>query len=167
MNSEHFVSSDERSPEAETERFLRGVRHILFPINLAQNSLGTIRYAIGMGQHFGSRLTLLHVYHPPIAFGIPSGTSGNTELWKDRQEAEETLKAQGALVRAAYSNCEWVLRSSDPGSGMWMSRWSLAWISSSFPLITNVGATAIARPQIVCDDRLNRENATPLLRSPP
>jgi nucleotide-binding universal stress UspA family protein len=115
MNSGHFVSSDDRSPEAEIERFLRGVRHILVPIHLAQDSLRTIAYAIRLGQHFGSRLTLLHVYQPPIAFGIPSGTSGNTELWKDRQEAEETLKAQGALVRAAYPSCEWVLRSGDYG----------------------------------------------------
>jgi nucleotide-binding universal stress UspA family protein len=118
MNSGHFVSSDDRSPKAEIERFLRGVRHVLVPIDLAQDSLRTIAYAIRLGQHFGSRLMLLHVYQPPIAFGIPSGTSGNTELWKDRQEAEETLKAQGALVRAAYPNCEWVLRSGDPCKGI-------------------------------------------------
>jgi nucleotide-binding universal stress UspA family protein len=115
MNSAGFISSDDRSPKAEIERFLPGVRHILVPIDLAQDSLRTIAYAIRLGQHSGSRLTLLHVYQPPIAFGIPSWTSRNAELLKDRQEVEEILKAQGALVRAAYSNCEWILRSGDPG----------------------------------------------------
>ena len=79
MNSEDYVSSDQRSPEAEIERLLRGVRHILVPMDLAQDSLRTIAYGIRLGQHFGSRLTLLHVYQPPIAFGIPSW-----ELWKYR-----------------------------------------------------------------------------------
>ena len=118
MNSADCVSSDNRSPEAEMERFLRGVRHILVPIDLAQYSLRTIAYAIHLGQHFGSRLTLLHVYQPPIVFGIPSWTSRNTEILKDRQEVEEMLKAQGALVRAAYPNCEWILRSGEPGKGI-------------------------------------------------
>jgi nucleotide-binding universal stress UspA family protein len=118
MNSADCVSSDDRSPEAEMKRLLRGVRHILVPIDLAQDSLRTIAYAIRMGQHFGSRLTLLHVYQPPIAFGIPSWTSRNTELLKDRQEVEEMLKAQGALVRAAYPDCEWMLRSGEPGKAI-------------------------------------------------
>jgi nucleotide-binding universal stress UspA family protein len=105
-------------PEAKVESFLRGVRHILVPIDLAQDSLRTIAYAIRLGQHFGSRLTLLHVYQPPIAFGIPSWTSRNAALLKDRQEVEEILKAQGALVRAAYPNCEWRMRSGDPGKSI-------------------------------------------------
>jgi hypothetical protein len=75
MNSVDFVSSDDRSPEAKVACFLPGVRHILVPIDLAQDSLRTTSYAIRSGQHFGSRLTLLHVYQPPIAFGIPSWTS--------------------------------------------------------------------------------------------
>jgi nucleotide-binding universal stress UspA family protein len=118
MNSADYVSSDERSPEAEIERLLRGVRHILVPMDLAEDSLRTIAYAIRLGQHFDSRLTLLHVYQPPISFGIPSWSSRNTELLKDRQEVEEMLKAQGALVRAAYPNCEWILRSGDPGKAI-------------------------------------------------
>jgi nucleotide-binding universal stress UspA family protein len=118
MNSADFVCSDDRSPEAKVEGFPRDVRHILVPIDLAQDSLRTIAYAIRLGQHFGSRLTLLHVYQPPIAFGIPSWTSRNAALLKDRQEVEEILKAQGALVRAAYPNCEWILRSGHPGKGI-------------------------------------------------
>jgi len=78
MNSGHFLSSDDRSPEAEIERFLRRVRRILVPIDLAQDSLGTIRCGIRLGQHCGSRLTFLHVYQLPVAFGIPGGTTRNT-----------------------------------------------------------------------------------------
>ena len=37
MNPGDFLSSDDRSLEAEMERFLRGVRHILVPIDLAQD----------------------------------------------------------------------------------------------------------------------------------
>jgi universal stress protein A len=118
MNSADYVSSDERSPEDKSERLLRGVRHILVPMDLAQDSLRTIAYAIRLGQHFGARLTLLHVYQPPIGFRIPCGSSRTTELLKDRQEVEEMLKAQGALVRAAYPNCEWILRSGDPSKGI-------------------------------------------------
>jgi universal stress protein A len=117
-SSGHFVSLDDKQQYVSIERFLRGVHHILVPINLTQDSLRTIRYAIRLGQHYSSRLTLLHVYQLPVAFGIPSGTDRNTELLKDRHEAEETLKAQGALVRAAYPNCEWVMRSGDPGKGI-------------------------------------------------
>ena len=118
MNSGHFLSSDDRSPEAEIERFLRRVRRILVPIDLAQDSLGTIRCGIRLGQHCGSRLTFLHVYQLPVAFGIPGGTTRNTELRKDRQEAEEMLKAQGVLVRAAYPDCEWLLRTGDAAKGI-------------------------------------------------
>jgi hypothetical protein len=63
MNSGHFVSSDDRSPEAEIKPFLPGVRQILVPIDLAQDSLRTIAYAIRLGQHFGSRLTSNEVNH--------------------------------------------------------------------------------------------------------
>ncbi len=112
------VSPDDKQQEVSIESFLRGVRHILVPINLAQDSLRTIRYAIRLGQHCGSRLTLLHVYQLPVAFGIPSGTYRNTEILKDRHEAEERLKAQGALVRAAYPDCEWAMRSGNPGKGI-------------------------------------------------
>ena len=67
---------------------------------------------------FGSRLTLLHVYQLPLTFGTTSGPYRNTELLQDRHVAEEKLKAQGALVRAAYPNCEWIMHSGDPGKGI-------------------------------------------------
>jgi nucleotide-binding universal stress UspA family protein len=117
-SSGHFVSLDDNQKEVPIERFLGRVHHILVPINLIQDSLRTIRYAIRLGQHCDSRLTLLHVYQLPVAFGISSGTDRNTELLQDRHEAEETLKAQGTLVRAAYPNCEWIMHSGDPGKGI-------------------------------------------------
>ena len=117
-SSGHFLSPQAKQPEVSIEGFFGGVRHILIPIYLAQDSLIAIRCAIRLAQHCGSRLTLLHVYQLPVAFGIPCGTHRNTELLKDRHEAEETLKAQGALVRAAYPNCEWVMRSGDAGKGI-------------------------------------------------
>jgi universal stress protein A len=116
--SGHFVSPDDKLQEVSFERFLRGVRHVLVPISLAQNSLRTIWRAIRLGQHCGARLTLLHVYQPPVAFDNSRGTCKNTELLQHRHEAEETLKAQGALVRAAYTNCEWVMRFGDAGKGI-------------------------------------------------
>jgi universal stress protein A len=117
-SSGHFVSPDDKQQEVSFERFLRGVRNILVPITLAQDSLRTIWSVIRLGQQCGARLTLLHVYQPPVAFGNSSGTYRNTELLQDRHEAEETLKAQGALIRAAYSNCEWVMRFGDAGKGI-------------------------------------------------
>jgi nucleotide-binding universal stress UspA family protein len=117
-SSGHFLSQDEKRQEVSIEHFPREARHILVPINLAQESLGTIRCAIRLGQHFGSRLTLLHVYQLPLTFGTTSGPYRNTELLQDRHVAEEKLKAQGALVRAAYPNCEWIMHSGDPGKGI-------------------------------------------------
>jgi nucleotide-binding universal stress UspA family protein len=107
-----------KQQEVSIEHFPREARHILVPINLAQESLGTIRCAIRLGQHFGSRLTLLHVYQLPLTFGTTSGPYRNTELSQDRHVAEEKLKAQGALVRAAYPNCEWIMHSGDAGKGI-------------------------------------------------
>lgn len=117
-SSGHFVTPDDKQEEISIEHFLREARHILVPINLAQDSPGTIRYAIRLGQHFDSRLTLLHVYQMPLAFGTKSATYSNTELLLDRHEAEEMLKAQGASVRAAYPNCEWLMHSGDVGKGI-------------------------------------------------
>jgi hypothetical protein len=78
---------------------------------------------------------------------------------EDRHEAEETLKAQGALVRAAYPNCEWVMRSGDAGKGILeMSRLNLAWISSSYSLTTTIGTTAIARPILLIISCATRDN---------
>jgi universal stress protein A len=117
-SSGHLLRPDDKPQELPIERFLRGIRHILVPINFAQDSHKTICCAIRLGQHFGARLTLLHVYQLPVAFGIPSGTFRDSELLKDRLEAEETLKAHGALVRAAYPKCEWVMRSGDAVKGI-------------------------------------------------
>src|SRR6202140_3065678 len=97
VSSGHSARPDDKQQEVSIESFLSEVRHILVPVNLAQDSLKTIRCAIRLGQHCGSRLTLLHVYQLPVAFGIPSGTDRNTELLEDRHEAAETLKAQGPL----------------------------------------------------------------------
>lgn len=94
------------------------IRDILVPIDGRQDSLRTIRRAIELGQHFGSRLTLLYVYQSPIAFGIPSGTKIKTELLKDRQQAEERLKNQGTSVRAAYPYCEWIFRCGEVGKSI-------------------------------------------------
>jgi nucleotide-binding universal stress UspA family protein len=118
VSSGHSVRPDDKQQEVSIEGFLSEVRHILVPVNLAQDSLKTIRCAIRLGQHCGARLTLLHVYQLPVAFGIPSVTYKNAEFLQDRHEAEETLKALGASVRAAYPNCEWVMRSGDAGKGI-------------------------------------------------
>jgi len=93
-----------------SEKILLTVRHILVPTDLTKDSLSAIRQAIHLGQYFGSRLTLLHVYLLPIAFEIPSGANIETELLKDQRQAEDALKEQGTFVRAAYPNCEWVFR---------------------------------------------------------
>jgi nucleotide-binding universal stress UspA family protein len=119
--SAHLESSEDSDRFAAKERAtlfkrsLRAVRHILVPIDLTPGSLTTIRESIQLAQHFGSRLTLLHVYQPPISFEIRSGANTNTDLLEDQRQAEETLKDHGILVRAAYSNCDWIFRSGDPG----------------------------------------------------
>jgi dihydrolipoamide dehydrogenase len=114
--SEAQGSLDEAQREALLELALKPVRHILVPLDLSHGSLSTIRQAIRLGQHFGSRITLLHVYQQPIAFEISRGTNFNTELIKDQRQTEESLKEQGTLLRAAYPNCEWILRSGDAGA---------------------------------------------------
>jgi nucleotide-binding universal stress UspA family protein len=145
-SSGHFVSPDKKQQEVSIEHFPREARHILVPIDLAQESLGTIRCAIRLGQHFGSRLTLLYVYQLPLAFGTTSGTYRNTELLQDRHEAGEMLKTQGASVRAAYPNCEWIMHSGDAGKGISDAALELGAdlivISSHHP----IGTIAIARP---------------------
>lgn len=114
----HIRSPDDKEQGCSIKSILREVRHILVPTNLAEDSLKAIRCGIRLGQYWGSRLTLLHVYRLPVAFGIPGGSYKSTELSKDRHEAEETLKEQGTLARAAYPNCEWVMRSGDAGKGI-------------------------------------------------
>ena len=99
-SSGHFLSQDEKRQEVSIERDRR---------------LRRMRVRRG---NFGSRLTLLHVYQLPLTFGTTSGPYRNTELLQDRHVAEEKLKAQGALVRAAYPNCEWIMHSGDPGKGI-------------------------------------------------
>jgi universal stress protein A len=117
-SSGHLVSPDDNQREVSIEGFLREVRHVLVPIDLAQASMRTIRCAIRLAQHCDSWLALLHVHQLPVAFGNSSGTYRNTELLQDRHEAEEALKAQGVMVRAAHPNCEWVMRSGDAGQGL-------------------------------------------------
>jgi K+-sensing histidine kinase KdpD len=51
---------------------LHVAQSILIPIDLNQESLATIRQSIRLAQHLRARLTLLHVYQPPISFE-PSG----------------------------------------------------------------------------------------------
>jgi nucleotide-binding universal stress UspA family protein len=114
--SEAQGSMDEAQREALLELALKPVRHILVPLDLSHGSLSTIRQAIRLGQHFGSRITLLHVYQQPIAFEISRATRLNTELLKDQRQTEESLKEQGTLLRAAYPNCEWILRSGAAGT---------------------------------------------------
>ena len=92
------------------KEIILAVRHILVPTDLTKDSLGAIRQAIHLGQYFGSRLTLLHVYQLPIAFEIANGANIETELLKAQRQAENTLKEQGMFVRAAYPNCEWIFR---------------------------------------------------------
>jgi nucleotide-binding universal stress UspA family protein len=116
VTSQGQDSLDETHPEASLKLALPAVRHILVPLDLSHDSLTTIRQAIRLGQHFGSRITLLHVYEQPFPFEIPKGTHLKSELIKDQRQAEESLKEQGTLVRAAYPNCEWVLRSGDAGT---------------------------------------------------
>jgi nucleotide-binding universal stress UspA family protein len=116
--SEDSGSSDDKQRDASAICTLRAVRHILVATDLTQDSLRTIHHAIRVGQHFGSRLTLLHVYQPPISFEIPGGANIETELLKDRREAEDALRAQGVSVRAAYPNCEWVFRSGGAGKSV-------------------------------------------------
>jgi universal stress protein A len=94
---------------------LRVARRILVPIDLTQESLTTIRQSIRLAQHFGARLTLLHAYQPPISFETPGRPDLKRDLLEDQRQAEETLKEQGIMVRAAYPNCEWIFRSGDPG----------------------------------------------------
>jgi nucleotide-binding universal stress UspA family protein len=97
------------------KRNLHVARRILVPIDLTQQSLTTIRQSIRLAQHFCARLTLLHVYQPPISFETPGQPDLKGDLLKDRRQAEEALKEQGTSVRAAYPNCEWIFRSGDPG----------------------------------------------------
>jgi universal stress protein A len=94
---------------------LHVARRILVPIDLTQESLTTIRQSIRLAQHFGARLTLLHVYQPPISFETPGRSDRKRDLLDDQRQAEETLKEQGTSVRAAYANCEWIFCSGDPG----------------------------------------------------
>ena len=91
------------------------VRRILVPTDLTSDSSATVRCAIHLGQDLGSRITLLHVYEPPVVLGNTIGDRTTIGLLKDHRQVEEALKALGASVRAAYPNCEWILRSGDPG----------------------------------------------------
>ncbi len=93
----------------------RTLRHILVPTDLTSDSPATVRYAIHLGRHLGSRITLLHVYEPPMALGNTIRNRTTIELLKDHRQVEEALKALGTTVPAAYPNCEWILRSGDPG----------------------------------------------------
>jgi nucleotide-binding universal stress UspA family protein len=117
----HCARSEEADRFDDQERAilfkgnLHVARRILVPIDLTQESLTTIRQSIRLAQHFRALLTLLHVYQPPISFETPGRPDLKTHLLEDQRQAEETLKEQGTLVRAAHPNCEWILRSGDPG----------------------------------------------------
>jgi len=94
----------------------RAVRHILVPTDLTSNCPQNVRYAIHLARHLDSRITLLHVYQPPVPLGNTIRDRTTMDLLKDHRQVEEALKALGTTVRAAYPNCEWILRSGDPGS---------------------------------------------------
>jgi universal stress protein A len=113
--SEEADRFDEQERAILFKRNLHVARRILVPIDLTQESLTTIRQSIRLAQHFGARLTLLHVYQPPISFETPGRPDPKTDLLEDQRQAEETLKEQGTSVRAAYPNCEWIFRSGNPG----------------------------------------------------
>jgi nucleotide-binding universal stress UspA family protein len=113
-----FKKRDETANSQEADLVdwpFRALRHMLVPIDLTSDAPETVRYAIHLARDFGSRITLLHVYQPPMTLGNPVGNRATIELLKDHRQVEEALKTQGATVREAYANCEWILRSGDPG----------------------------------------------------
>jgi hypothetical protein len=59
--SEEADRFDEQERAILFKRNLHVARRILVPIDLTQESLTTIRQSIRLAQHFGARLTLLHV----------------------------------------------------------------------------------------------------------
>jgi universal stress protein A len=111
----HDETADSQGAELMNCSF-QVVRQILVPIDLTSDFPETVRIAIHLAGDLGSKITLLHVYEPPLlALGNTIGNRITIELLKDHRQVEEALRALGATVRAAYPNCEWILRSGDPG----------------------------------------------------
>lgn len=68
-------------------------KNILVPLDLSENSMQSLRYAVPMAEQFGARLTLLHVI-PPLA-SLPTGE------YPLRDELEIAHAAEHALSEIA------------------------------------------------------------------
>lgn len=77
-------------------------RKILIPTDLSEDSQGAMNIALDLAQRYGARLTLLHVYQPPL-YSLPPDAvmlAATTELANQVTELQGNLDALKANLMA-------------------------------------------------------------------
>jgi nucleotide-binding universal stress UspA family protein len=82
------------------------IRRILAPTDLSDGSRKALNYATRFAQHFGAKLTLIHIYEEPFIYGSAMSPETAQELRKARQGAENALLAICEEIRAEYPKCD-------------------------------------------------------------
>ena len=91
-------------------RFPTGIKRILVPTDLTNESQRPIEFGLALAQRFGARLTLLHVYQRPYAIEYLRGPDTSEEVWKQRIFFVNTLAFFANNIKARYANCDTVFR---------------------------------------------------------
>jgi universal stress protein A len=79
---------------------------ILAPTDFSENSRKALNYATKFAQHFGAKLTLLHIYEDPFIYEDTIRSETAQELRKARQCAENSLLALWEEIRLKHPDCD-------------------------------------------------------------
>ena len=87
-------------------QFPTGIKRILVPTDLTNESQRAIEFGLVLAQRFGARLILLHVYQRPYAIEYLRGPEASEEVWKQRMFFVNTLAFFANNIKARYANCD-------------------------------------------------------------
>jgi nucleotide-binding universal stress UspA family protein len=87
---------------------------ILAPTNLSDDSRKSINYATELAQHFGAKLTLLHIHDESSLMDYSFSRSVVERLEQERWRAENALLALWIEIRSKHPNCDYYFASGSP-----------------------------------------------------
>jgi nucleotide-binding universal stress UspA family protein len=82
------------------------IRRIVAPTDLTEHSQKALNYATRLAQHFGSKLTILHIHEDPFVFENTISPETAKVLQEERQRAENALLGIAEDIRSDHSNCD-------------------------------------------------------------
>jgi nucleotide-binding universal stress UspA family protein len=109
-----FVLSGRRNYEVNMSSILEKpggpasfeIRQILAPTDLSEESQKVLNYAAELAQHFGSKLTILHIYETSSVTGDKADTEGAGKFREQDEVSKKRLLSIWEEVRAKQITCD-------------------------------------------------------------